>query len=270
MTLRDWPISTTLSQLRHRGSTIIPPITSAPLLGFLQSKRCSQAYSFIGELRSLRGDSPSEAGDEYDDLKEQDRFLPIANVARIMKRALPDNAKIAKDAKECVQECVSEFISFVTSEASDRCQLEKRKTINGEDILWAMQSLGFENYCETLKVYLHKYRETLNSYTAITQQAKGAAASGSSHQTDASSHLSHQPQQPQNPNLMTTEQYLQYVQAVQLAQSQASPAITQATQPQQTQQTQQKLVPQATTPPGQQPGHPAQYIYTGDSSGLTR
>ena len=26
--------------------------------------------------------------------------------------------QIAKDAKECVQECVSEFISFITSEAS--------------------------------------------------------------------------------------------------------------------------------------------------------
>ncbi|KAJ3182890.1 hypothetical protein HDU85_002493 [Gaertneriomyces sp. JEL0708] len=95
-----------------------------------------------------------------DSEKEQDRFLPIANVARIMKRALPDNAKIAKDAKECVQECVSEFIAFVTSEASDRCQQEKRKTINGEDILWALQSLGFENYFETLKVYLYKYRES--------------------------------------------------------------------------------------------------------------
>ena len=33
-----------------------------------------------------------------------------------MKKALPENAKIAKDAKECVQECVSEFISFITSE----------------------------------------------------------------------------------------------------------------------------------------------------------
>jgi hypothetical protein len=33
-----------------------------------------------------------------------------------MKRALPSNAKIAKDAKETVQECVSEFISFITSE----------------------------------------------------------------------------------------------------------------------------------------------------------
>ncbi|KAJ2801769.1 transcriptional activator hap3 [Coemansia guatemalensis] len=99
-------------------------------------------------------------GDDYEDVKEQDRFLPIANVARIMKRALPDNAKIAKEAKETVQECVSEFISFITSEASDRCQQEKRKTINGEDILWAMQSLGFENYAEVLKVYLGKYRES--------------------------------------------------------------------------------------------------------------
>ncbi|KAL9092910.1 MAG: hypothetical protein Q9159_000534 [Coniocarpon cinnabarinum] len=40
----------------------------------------------------------------------------FATVARIMKTALPDNAKIAKEAKECMQECVSEFISFITSE----------------------------------------------------------------------------------------------------------------------------------------------------------
>ena len=33
--------------------------------------------------------------------------------------------KIAKDARECAQECVSEFISFITSEASDRCQVNK-------------------------------------------------------------------------------------------------------------------------------------------------
>jgi nuclear transcription Y subunit beta len=35
-----------------------------------------------------------------------------------MKRALPANAKIAKDSKETVQECVSEFISFITSECA--------------------------------------------------------------------------------------------------------------------------------------------------------
>ena len=75
-------------------------------------------------------------------VREQDRFLPIANISRIMKKALPSNAKIAKDAKETVQECVSEFISFITSEASDKCQREKRKTINGDDLLFAMSTLG--------------------------------------------------------------------------------------------------------------------------------
>ena len=127
---------------------------------------------------------------EVGEYREQDRFLPvrrctvffclilsaklcstlygyawiqIANVARIMKSSVPPTAKIAKDAKECVQECVSEFISFITSEAAEKCQLEKRKTIGGEDILYAMISLGFENYAETLKIHLAKLRQVLHS-----------------------------------------------------------------------------------------------------------
>ncbi|KAK9462139.1 histone-fold-containing protein [Lipomyces oligophaga] len=103
-------------------------------------------------------------GGDYE-VKEQDKWLPIANVARIMKMALPDNAKISKEAKECMQECVSEFISFITSEASEKCSAEKRKTVNGEDILFAMTSLGFENYSETLKIYLAKYRQFIASRT---------------------------------------------------------------------------------------------------------
>lgn len=93
------------------------------------------------------------------ELREQDRWLPIANVARLMKNTLPASAKVSKDAKECMQECVSEFISFITSEASDKCLREKRKTINGEDVLYSMHDLGFENYAEVLKIYLAKYRE---------------------------------------------------------------------------------------------------------------
>jgi nuclear transcription Y subunit beta len=76
-----------------------------------------------------------------------------------MKSSVPPTAKIAKDAKECVQECVSEFISFITSEAAEKCQLEKRKTIGGEDILHAMGTLGFDNYAETLKIHLAKLRQ---------------------------------------------------------------------------------------------------------------
>ncbi|KAK0434238.1 histone-fold-containing protein [Armillaria borealis] len=96
---------------------------------------------------------------EVGEYREQDRFLPIANVSRIMKASVPPTAKIAKDAKECVQECVSEFISFITSEAAEKCQMEKRKTIGGEDILYAMSTLGFDNYAETLKIHLAKLRQ---------------------------------------------------------------------------------------------------------------
>ncbi|BEJ16882.1 hypothetical protein CspHIS471_0602830 [Cutaneotrichosporon sp. HIS471] len=96
---------------------------------------------------------------QVDEYREQDRWLPIANVSRIMKNSLPTTAKVSKEAKECVQECVSEFISFITSEAAEKCLHEKRKTINGEDILTSMRALGFDNYEGVLKVYLAKYRE---------------------------------------------------------------------------------------------------------------
>lgn len=101
--------------------------------------------------------------------REQDIFLPIANVARIMKNSIPPNGKIAKEAKECVQECVSEFISFITSEAAERCQQEKRKTINGEDILFALSTLGFDPYVEPLKLYLTKYRESIKGDKSLEQ-----------------------------------------------------------------------------------------------------
>uniref|UniRef100_A0A803NQJ1 Transcription factor CBF/NF-Y/archaeal histone domain-containing protein n=1 Tax=Cannabis sativa TaxID=3483 RepID=A0A803NQJ1_CANSA len=89
--------------------------------------------------------------DHHGFIKEQDRLLPIANVGRIMKQILPPNAKISKEAKETMQECVSEFISFVTGEASDKCHKEKRKTVNGDDICWALAALGFDDYAEPLK-----------------------------------------------------------------------------------------------------------------------
>ena len=92
-------------------------------------------------------------------IREQDRLMPIANVIRIMRRVLPPHAKISDDAKETIQECVSEYISFITGEANERCQREQRKTITAEDVLWAMSRLGFDDYVEPLSVYLHRFRE---------------------------------------------------------------------------------------------------------------
>eukprot|EP00892_Ulva_mutabilis_P007160 jgi/Ulvmu1/4816/UM020_0101.1 len=114
----------------------------------------------------------AKADDKVEGVREQDKFLPIANISRIMKEALPQNAKISKDAKELVQQCVSDFIIFITSEASDKCQREKRKTVNGDDILWAMKSLGFEDAVVVLSTYLQKIREA----EGAEKSAKSAAA----------------------------------------------------------------------------------------------
>ncbi|KAL8904469.1 MAG: hypothetical protein Q9207_003233 [Kuettlingeria erythrocarpa] len=114
-------------------------------------------------------DVPEGFGFEFE-VKEQDRWLPIANVARIMKNALPQHAKILKETKECMQECVSEFISTVAQlkgliAAAEKCQLEKRKRIEGADILSALNSLGFENYAELLNDYGARYRRTMYGKT---------------------------------------------------------------------------------------------------------
>ncbi|KAH6853761.1 histone-fold-containing protein [Chaetomium sp. MPI-CAGE-AT-0009] len=129
--------------------------------------------------RASSSSSKADKADVYDA-----NIRNFAPVARIMKTALPENAKIAKEAKECMQECVSEFISFITSEASEKCQQEKRKTVNGEDILFAMSSLGFENYAEALKIYLSKYREQSQSNRGENQpnrpSSQGYGAAGGS------------------------------------------------------------------------------------------
>lgn len=38
-------------------------------------------------------DHPRDSRDEHE-LREQDRFLPIANVARIMKKGIPETGKV--------------------------------------------------------------------------------------------------------------------------------------------------------------------------------
>lgn len=43
----------------------------------------------------------SDSGGKNAPLREQDRFLPIANIAKIMKRAIPDNGKVTSLTFNC-------------------------------------------------------------------------------------------------------------------------------------------------------------------------
>ncbi len=51
----------------------------------------------------MSAQSPAAPGEG----REQDRLLPVANIQRIMRRLLPADEKISKDAKEVLQESLS-------------------------------------------------------------------------------------------------------------------------------------------------------------------
>ena len=116
---------------------------------------------------------------DVDENKADLPTIPVYNVLKTMKLAVPNNFKIAADAKNCMQECAAELISFITSEAAEKCRVERRKTLSGsnslhfssisfssltfpslgEDILMAFSSLGLDHFCDPLRLYLAKLRE---------------------------------------------------------------------------------------------------------------
>ncbi|KAK8713774.1 hypothetical protein V6N13_148984 [Hibiscus sabdariffa] len=97
------------------------PISQSPAIFFLSfSPHLDRVFSMVEAPAPMSPDGGShESGGEQSprsNVQEQDRYLPIVNITRLMKKALPANGKIAKDAKETVQEHVSKFINFITSE----------------------------------------------------------------------------------------------------------------------------------------------------------
>ncbi|KMZ69291.1 Nuclear transcription factor Y subunit beta [Zostera marina] len=150
----------------------------------------SPGYTCIEEATSLTNDEDGENlnidDDDNDDddttencrrgEKPQDGYLPIANITRIMRRAIPDTVMISNNFKDFVQECVSDFIFFIISDASLKCKTERRRVITGEDVLSSIDSLGFEDYVKPFKSYLKFYRKeeaNLGSSSLTTSNNQG-------------------------------------------------------------------------------------------------
>lgn len=90
-------------------------------------------------------------------------FGSCAVVSRLMQRFQ------TMQKRSYIQECVSEFIGFITNEANEICNSECRRTIMSEDILG---SLGFNDYVGPLSVYLGKLHACPRCGTQQFQPAK--------------------------------------------------------------------------------------------------
>lgn len=99
--------------------------------------------------------------------------LPISCVQRMIRKILPSHAKVTDESKEKIADCATEFISFITMEANQRCKEELRRTITAEDLIFAMGKLGFNQQAHLLTLYLHGYRQ-------LNQEGGAGAGAGSS------------------------------------------------------------------------------------------
>ncbi|EOB15486.1 Nuclear transcription factor Y subunit B-2 [Nosema bombycis CQ1] len=96
-------------------------------------------------------------------LRPTDRLLPIANISKIMKKPIPKEAKVVKDAKELMQKSASEFIAIITCRAKEICENEARKTVTGDDLIRAMDDLDMPYYAELGRKYYIQYRELIKN-----------------------------------------------------------------------------------------------------------
>ncbi|KAM0798394.1 histone-fold-containing protein [Usnea florida] len=84
--------------------------------------------------------------------------IPRATLQKIMQHAVPPNAKVTKQAVEDMEQYVLEFIRFLTSEAAANKSKTARNILDGDDLLRAMESTGFEHYVLILGPYLEGFR----------------------------------------------------------------------------------------------------------------
>ena len=81
--------------------------------------------------------------------------IPLNVIFSLMKEVIPEDFKVSNDAKVCMQECVNELIMFLTQEASEQCAATHNKILTGDDLIGAMQTLGFdEHYLALMEMIL--------------------------------------------------------------------------------------------------------------------
>ena len=86
---------------------------------------------------------PNSGSIEPEPLREQERLLPMANVAKLMAKQLPPTAKISREAKVLMQEMASEFICFIAAEASDLSLQANQHAITPDQIIESLDKLDF-------------------------------------------------------------------------------------------------------------------------------
>ncbi|KAI9487172.1 MAG: histone-fold-containing protein [Benjaminiella poitrasii] len=95
----------------------------------------------------------------------EDNELPKANVARVLKAALPPGTALQKDAKLAVSKAATVFINYISSVANDVAKAANHKTISAPDVFKALEIIELDHLAPQLQ-------ESLTVFQQITLEKK--------------------------------------------------------------------------------------------------
>lgn len=77
------------------------------------------------------------------------------DIRRIMKKVLPSDLDPSEEAVHSMRCCLVDFLALVLGEALSSC---KKDLVTSEDMVHALQKLGFEDYSEICELYWSKLK----------------------------------------------------------------------------------------------------------------
>ena len=70
--------------------------------------------------------------------------------------------------------------SYLNQGALKKCDRENRKSINADDLIWALGQSEFSHYTDVVRSYTQKYR-TIEATTKLRKREEGRVAEGGTH-----------------------------------------------------------------------------------------
>ncbi|XP_049573160.1 DNA polymerase epsilon subunit 3 [Syngnathus scovelli] len=104
--------------------------------------------------------------------RPEDLNLPNAVITRIIKEALPDGVNVSKEARRAISQAASVFVLYATSCANNFAMKAKRKTLNGGDVLAAMEEMEFERFMKPLREALEVYKKGQKGKKEVSEQKR--------------------------------------------------------------------------------------------------
>lgn len=114
-----------------------------------------------------------------EDMCDEELMLPKATVVKAIKERVPSDMRVGSETSDMVLECCNSLIHILSSTANEVSEKQKRTTILPEDVLQAVEDLGFTSYAPALKAALDAYKSEKKEAKSLKSK-KAATMSGMS------------------------------------------------------------------------------------------